>query len=152
MTNYDLIKNFHLKFSRTPDPVLPDIRDPACRLLRAKLIFEEFQEVIEELAIQLQVERRWDREKQEVVEEFVLVPVEKEHISLRNLGKELADLLYVTYGTAAAHGLPINDVYADIHQANMSKLAPDGTVIRREDGKVLKGPNYKPATVEYLPE
>jgi len=30
-----------------------------------------------------------------------------------------------------------------VHESNMSKLGPDGKPVLREDGKVMKGPNYK---------
>ena len=62
-----------------------------------------------------------------------------------NLLKELADLLYVIYGYAATYGLPIDEAFKRVHESNMSKLGDDGKPLYREDGKVLKGPNYKPA-------
>jgi predicted HAD superfamily Cof-like phosphohydrolase len=150
MTNYNLIKEFHHKFSRTPDPIQPDIRDANCRKLRAELIFEEFKEVIAELGVELQVEVAFDFEANTNRTKFVLATIDKPHINLRNLAKELADLLYVTYGTAAAHGLPVDKVYGDVHTSNMSKVGPNGEVLRREDGKVLKGPNYAPPALDYL--
>ena len=36
----------------------------------------------------------------------------------------------------------IEDVFEEIQKSNMSKLGTDGNPIYREDGKVLKGPNY----------
>ena len=62
-----------------------------------------------------------------------------------NLLKEMADLLYVIYGYAATYGLPIDEAFKRVHESNMSKLGDDGKPLYREDGKVLKGPNYKPA-------
>lgn len=62
-----------------------------------------------------------------------------------NLLKELADLLYVVYGTAATFGWDIDTAFNRVHQSNMSKLGDDGKPIYREDGKVLKSSNYKPA-------
>ena len=62
-----------------------------------------------------------------------------------NLLKELADLLYVIYGYAATYGLPIDEAFKRVHESNMSKLGDDGKPLYREDGKVLKGPNYKQA-------
>lgn len=49
----------------------------------------------------------------------------------------LGDILYVTYGAAAVFGIPINDVFSAIHQANMRKMGNDGKPIYREDGKIL---------------
>ncbi|WP_018547393.1 MazG nucleotide pyrophosphohydrolase domain-containing protein [Streptomyces sp. LaPpAH-108] len=62
---------------------------------------------------------------------------------LDHLAQELADVVYVAYGTALVHGIDLDEVIAEIHRANMSKLGPDGQVLRREDGKVLKGDHYR---------
>lgn len=59
----------------------------------------------------------------------------------------LADLLYVTYGSAVEWGIPIDHVFEEVHRSNMTKVWPDGTVHYREDGKVLKPPSYSPANV-----
>jgi predicted HAD superfamily Cof-like phosphohydrolase len=59
------------------------------------------------------------------------------------LTKELADLLYVTIGTAITFGLPLEEVFREVHKSNMSKLTKEGYVLRREDGKVLKSDQYK---------
>ncbi len=55
----------------------------------------------------------------------------------------LGDLLYVVYGAAAEHGLPIDHIVDEIHRSNMTKLDEDGNPIYRSDGKVLKGPNFE---------
>ena len=65
--------------------------------------------------------------------------------ALGRLLKELCDLRYVVEGTAVAFGLPIDEAYLEVHRSNMSKLGLDGKPIVREDGKVLKGPDYFPA-------
>lgn len=59
-----------------------------------------------------------------------------------DLAKELTDLLYVCYWTAAKIGIDINEAFRRVHASNMSKLGPDGKPVKREDGKVLKGPGY----------
>ncbi len=69
---------------------------------------------------------------------------------LVNLAQELADILYVVYGAALEYGIPLDEVFDEIHRANMSKLDADGSVLRREDGKVLKGPNYKAPDIEAI--
>ncbi len=60
-----------------------------------------------------------------------------------NLLKELADLIYVTYGFASTFGWDLDEALRRVHASNMSKLGADGAPIYRKDGKVLKGPNYK---------
>ncbi|MFF5023253.1 MazG nucleotide pyrophosphohydrolase domain-containing protein [Streptomyces collinus] len=62
---------------------------------------------------------------------------------LDRLAHELADVVYVAYGTALVHGIDLDEVIAEIHRANMSKLGPGGEVARRADGKVLKGEHYR---------
>lgn len=57
--------------------------------------------------------------------------------------KELADLVYVCFQFAATAGWELDEALDRVHQSNMSKLV-DGKPLKREDGKVLKGPNYKP--------
>jgi len=82
---------------------------------------------------------RWDmlaEEAAEVAEVSVEGPLDK-------LAHELADVVYVAYGTALVHGIDLDEVIAEIHRANMSKLGPDGEVARRADGKVLKGEFYR---------
>ncbi len=56
----------------------------------------------------------------------------------------LGDMLYILCGTILSHGMQhkITEVFKEIQRSNMSKLGPDGKPIYREDGKVLKGPNY----------
>ncbi len=62
-----------------------------------------------------------------------------------NLLKEGADLLYVLLGTFVSLGLgdQLIEAFKRTHESNMSKLGEDGKPIYRDDGKVLKGPNYK---------
>ena len=60
-----------------------------------------------------------------------------------DLLKELADLVYVTYGYAATYGWNLDEAVRRVHKSNMSKLGVDGKPLKRPDGKVLKGPNYK---------
>ena len=64
--------------------------------------------------------------------------------------KELADLVYVCYQYAANMGWDLDKALHLVHESNMSKLDEYGKPIFREDGKVLKGPNYKPPNLEDL--
>tara|TARA_Y100000356_G_C11175172_1_gene243624 strand:- start:34 stop:411 length:378 start_codon:yes stop_codon:yes gene_type:complete len=67
-----------------------------------------------------------------------------------NILKELADLVYVCYQYAENMEWDLDEAMHRVHESNMSKLGLDGKPIRREDGKVLKGPNYKPPTLTDL--
>ena len=67
-----------------------------------------------------------------------------------NTLKELADLVYVCAQYAANMGWDLDEALRLVHESNMSKLGPDGKPLRRADGKVLKGPNYKKPDLEHL--
>ena len=56
----------------------------------------------------------------------------------------LGDMLYILCGTIIEHGMQhkIDEIFSEIQNSNMSKLGADGNPIYRDDGKVLKGPNY----------
>lgn len=64
--------------------------------------------------------------------------------------KELADLVYVCYQYAANMGWDLDEAMDRVHKSNMSKLDDNGQPIFREDGKVLKSPNYQPPTLTDL--
>lgn len=74
----------------------------------------------------------------------------KEYLEAANNGDivevadALGDMLYILCGTILEHGMQfkIEEVFNEIQRSNMSKLGSDGRPIYREDGKVLKGPNY----------
>lgn len=127
---------FHRAF-RLPAPAHPPLHpDPDLVRLRARLIREEFEEVMQELTYLAH-----PHTPDEVTEAF------------RRLLKELADLRYVAEGCAVTFGLPIEAAYREVHRSNMSKLGPDGKPLYREDGKVLKGPGYTEADMRpYVPD
>jgi predicted HAD superfamily Cof-like phosphohydrolase len=68
------------------------------------------------------------------------------------IGDALGDMLYILCGTIIAHGFQdkIESIFDEIQKSNMSKLGADGKPIYREDGKVLKGPNYFKPNIEKI--
>lgn len=71
--------------------------------------------------------------------------------SLKDIAKELADLVYVVYGTADYLKIDLDKVLEAVHVSNMTKFDPEtGKPFYREDGKVTKGPFYKPADLSFL--
>jgi predicted HAD superfamily Cof-like phosphohydrolase len=117
----EMVEEFHQAFGC---PVLktPTIPDYTRAELRCKLINEEAQEVLTAI-------------------------VKEDMIGILD---GLCDLLYVVYGTAHEYGLGpvLKEAIREVHRSNMSKLNGDGTPIIRNDGKVLKGPNYTPPDLE----
>lgn len=110
----ELVRAFHLAFG-LDTRTTPSEVSPELAAHRGKLLAEEAAEVAE-----VSVSGPLDR-----------------------LAHELADVVYVAYGTALVHGIDLDEVIAEIHRANMTKLGPDGRVARRADGKVLKGDHYR---------
>ena len=136
-TNQEMVAEFHAAFGvpvSGPVPTYDTIK------LRAKLISEEAIETNDAL---------FDLEKLQLIADQNS-PEAKELKA--HLLKELADLLYVAYGTADILGLNLDAAYAEVHKNNMSKLGPDGKPIRREDGKVMKPEGYKPCDLKHLIE
>ena len=62
------------------------------------------------------------------------------------MAKELADLLYVVYGTAVSVGIDMEPVFREVHRSNMSKVGGH----KRADGKWVKPPTYSPADIESI--
>lgn len=121
-----MLKEFHDKFD--PDGEQRESRPVTWQLVdkRAALITEEFLEVDQELIGLAEV-----------------VNTEYWPDVITRVAKELADLLYVVYGTAEEFGIPMEAVFKAVHESNMSKVWDDGKVHYRSDGKVLKPPTYK---------
>ncbi|MEH0418049.1 MazG nucleotide pyrophosphohydrolase domain-containing protein [Streptomyces sp. B21-083] len=110
----DLVREFHLAFGLDTRGTPAEV-SPQLAAHRGELLAEEAAEV---------------------AEVSVTGPLDR-------LAHELADVVYVAYGTALVHGIDLDAVIAEIHRANMTKLGPDGLVTRRADGKVLKGDHYR---------
>ena len=115
-------KEFRLKYGLKNSGARPT------RAVQHKLIVEEFKEF-------LQAEGMLFRNNAEFPAEAL---------------KELADLVYVCYQYAENMGWFLDEALDRVHVSNMSKLGEDGLPVYREDGKVLKGPNYKPPTLTDL--
>lgn len=89
---------------------------------------------------------RLHREESDELNDEMWNSVAKDQGISPNLLKEGADLLYVLLGTFVSLGLgnELIEAFSRVHTSNMSKLGEDGRPIYRDDGKVMKGPNYQP--------
>lgn len=99
--------------------------DEGAAIFWSRLIDEEFAEMIE----------AWSS--------FLENPLHEENQA--NLTAEVVDVLYVIMGFAHSQGLPIKEMFDEVHNANMRKMQPDGSILRNEFGKVLKPVNWYPA-------
>ena len=102
------------------------------------------------------LDHMWVRDSNKDLLRVVLVKEEANEVytaqTAEELLKELADLVYVTYGYAATFGWDLDEAVRRVHASNMSKLGEDGKPIFREDGKVMKGPNYEAPDLKDLVE
>lgn len=65
--------------------------------------------------------------------------------------KEMADLVYVVYGLAAARGWNMDEAVRRVHENNLGRVVQDdGTIKRRDDGKIIKNPNAPKVELEDL--
>ena len=137
MTNFFMVKEFHTAFG-FPDPDKLIIPTPQLQQLRLNFILDEIGETAAEFGYGIA-----DPTLVEYVNKKLLPPP-----NMAKVAKELADILYFTYGAAANFGIDMDAVFAEVHRSNMTKLGLDGKPILREDGKILKGPNYEEADIE----
>ena len=112
-TNFELVGDFMEAFGQDVQ-LEPSWPDFSTRELRIDLIEEELDELKTAIANKDQVE----------------------------VADALTDLLYVVYGAGHSFGIDLDACFAEVHASNMSKLDENGVPIYREDGKVLKGPNF----------
>lgn len=130
-----MVKEFHEAFGCVVNetPTVPDF-ETMC--LRLDLIREEVEEL--------------RRDGFGVYEMLNNEKYEGREPNLTAIADALGDILYVVYGTAVSCGIDMEPIVAEIHRSNMSKVQPDGTVLRREDGKILKPDTYSPANLEAI--
>lgn len=110
-----MVEAFHRMFEIVVQEA-PALIDDRTRALRVRLIQEEFEELKEAMS---------------------------KH-DLAGIAKEMADLLYVVYGTAVSYGIDMDPVFREVHRSNMSKVGG----YKREDGKWVKPATYSPAAIQ----
>lgn len=113
MSQFEMVREFHHTYECNISGHAM-LPDNQERNLRISLLREEFEEYLE---------------------------AEKSN-NIVEIADALADMLYIINGTCVSYGIPIEEIFEEVHASNMSKLDENGNVIRREDGKVLKGPKY----------
>jgi len=117
---YTNVKDFHQAFGQRVGET-PELPSKEERELRRKLLAEEYTEY--------------------VVAEY--------NNDIVEIADALADIIYIACGTAVSYGIPLDDVFAEVHRSNMAKLV-DGKVIRRSDGKVQKPDGWTPPDIKAI--
>ena len=114
VTNFEMVGDFMEAFGQE---VLyqPKMPDTKLAALRLDLIEEEVQELRDGLGKK----------------------------SMLEIADALTDILYVVYGAGHSFGIDLDECFDEVHSSNMTKLGEDGRPMYPEDGKVMKGPNYR---------
>lgn len=120
-SNFEKVKDFMDVF-RQEVKTKAEFPDINTSALRLKLIKEEYKELVESM------------EQQDLI----------------GVADALTDLLYVVYGAGLAFGINLDECFDEVHRSNMSKLDSNGNPIYREDGKVMKGPNFFEPNLEKI--
>ena len=120
-SNFEAVGDFMESFGQEVHNE-PTLRDSRTQQLRYDLIDEELEEL------------KMAFDNDDIVE----------------IADALTDLLYVVYGAGHAFGIDLDECFLEVHESNMSKLGEGGRPIYREDGKVLKGPDYFPPNLKEI--
>jgi predicted HAD superfamily Cof-like phosphohydrolase len=114
-----MVRRFHEKFGQ-PVADSPTLANASREALRIKLMDEELRETAHAMISSDMVE----------------------------IADGLADLLYVTIGTALEYGIDLDPIFEEVHRSNMAKLPGN----QRPDGKIMKPANWKPPQIATLLE
>lgn len=152
----DLVRQFHYAFDHPVSKELT-VGDAKLRRLRVLLVAQELAELAQALGVSLEIDvkpvepgRQYTDPKSIMngMHQTVWVaPAElcysDSHVDMIEAADAFGDLDYVVQGGNLSFGIPAGLVMYAIHVSNMSKLGDDGKPITNEDGKTVKGPNFK---------
>lgn len=119
ISNFEMVGDFMEAFGQEV-LYMPKMPDTNLAALRLDLITEEVQELRDGLGKR----------------------------SMLEIADALTDILYVVYGAGHAFGIDLDECFNEVHRSNMTKLGEDGRPLYRDDGKVMKGPNYEDPNLE----
>jgi len=128
MNYVGMLQQFHVKYDHY-FALKPQVPTQETINLRFKLINEECKEVNSALYKLMNERAEYDVD------------------NLTELADGLADLLYVTFGTALAFGLPIDEIFAEVQRSNMTKSTE-----KNEYGKTIKGLHWSPPNIKEIIE
>jgi predicted HAD superfamily Cof-like phosphohydrolase len=149
-TSYEMVKEFHQKFGHPVEttPLTPSVK---IMKFRARFLLEEVSEHI--LALGARKGRNQHLARSVELLELAANQIalaqdyEFDDVDMIEVADSLGDLDYIVNGAALVYGIPLPAVVAEIHASNMTKLGKDGKPIHNEEGKVVKGPGYRPPSL-----
>jgi predicted HAD superfamily Cof-like phosphohydrolase len=117
--------------------------DANTRMLRARLLLEEVNELIEAMGLSCTY-----GEHSEVINLEKVKFIEDKPVDLAEVADGIADIKVISDGTAIAFGIDMEPVDLEVYESNMSKFGPGGYM--REDGKWMKPPTWKAPNIEAI--
>ena len=134
-----LVREFHETYNLPIVTDTPSVDRPRVNM-RMKLIAEEFAELVGAV---------YGKNARKTIEDAYqkAVSLDDQTRDVIESADALADLTYVIYGMALEMGIPLSKVLSQVQASNLSKLDANGKPIYREDGKVLKGPDFFPPNI-----
>lgn len=153
MSNQDLVTDFMQKINQIDQDHKIDISNITTRnikniKLRLILMLEKSQEIFESVVDQQDVNNNYNSLFNILKKQISFLKQEDININKENLAIFLADMLYISYGTAALFEIKLQDCFMEIHKSNVSKISSfTGNPIYREDGKLLYDDSYSPPNV-----
>lgn len=130
-----MVKEFHEKYAHYTSNK-PRVAPVNIGALRCQLIEEEARETLLAMRARFKSTPKLDDE---------IDWTDKD--DLVQIADGLADLLYVTFGAALAYGIPIEEVFTEVHRSNMTK-----PLIKNALGKTIKGEGYEPPDIKSIIE
>jgi len=142
------IRSHVMEFHRVYDqPIgrVPAVPDDKTIALRVSLIGEEFCEMLDAIYPDTASQNGEIKIIRDQIQRLLVLG--KPNVDLPELVDAWADLDYVVEGSRLMFGVNGEPVAAEVQRSNLSKLGADGKPVRREDGKVMKGPNFTPPDI-----
>lgn len=145
-----MVREFTQAASKDP---LPDTTDPRAMTLDeidfvVKMVTDELLELY---ATVTDSSTAKDRMHSIIREAKELAPLPADSSDTRLIADQtdaFVDAVYYIYDACAKKGLPVHEVFEEVHRANMAKAGPDGKFHRRPDGKVIKPSGWVAPDVE----
>lgn len=144
------VRTFHEMYGH-PIRTVPTVPSAKERLLRVRLIGEEYKELAKASGFPVEIVHGNSMLSETIPLTSVTPEMsEDKEIDLAEVADGCGDLNVVVNGTALTWGIPIAEVDAEIHRSNMSKLGLDGKPLTDAHGKTLKGPRYFPPDIKSI--
>lgn len=155
LNNQDLVKQFmvgvnHLNNIPIDSSSISN-KDLKNIKLRLTLTLEKTQELFESFISLDKTSYNFDPLFNILKSKLQNIDIDSLDIDLEKVATTLADLQYISYGTAICLNIPLQECFQEVHKSNMTKLINfTGKPIYRDDGKILYDSSYTPPNIKSI--